>query len=304
MVPAVVTAGEPFPVVYRATPKSGVRNETTFATKSKEGKIGQGKIVSETITASRWIHRAVIQEAGYYLLSFEFKNHGERMLGATARTKVRPKSEMDALFTAKAWDLPRGSLYFSDSNAASWNAAPPTQRDIIAFERPGFAPMLEQVDYDTTWWPLSAWNELHETLQPDWVPPLSRITTRFSNWGTIRNPVAYASWSQGGFNFLLQSEIGKQSWFYIEAANGQALPDLSSIFGSPLVQSPLARKGAQEDTKSFSVRVLTRFRATAPDAPLQETKFWLVHIRSGEQLSLRFPGYTAPERPRLQIKSP
>lgn len=301
-IPAVVTAGEEFPLIYRATPKDGVRLEPTFATKSKEGRIGQGRVVSTPMTASRWIHQAVITEAGYYLLTFEFKNHGGRTLQATARTKVRPAVEMKALFIGKKWELPRGNLYLSPQKAATWNDVAPAEREIIGTERTFFSPMLEQTDYDTTWWPLRAWNELHEMLQPDFVPPLSLVTARFSEWQTPRHPVAYAAWSQNGFNVIYQSEIGESAWFYIEAPADKPAPLLSAIFQSTLLKSPLAVENSALDAQAFGARSLVRYRATTPSAPLEEVRVWLIQIRQPAELNLRFPGYRAPEK--LRIPSP
>lgn len=295
-VPAVVTAGEEFSVVYRATPKSGVRLEATFGIKSKTGVVGQGRITDTPISFAARVRRGVIDAPGYYVLTFEFKNAGDKILKATARTKVLSASEK-TVFTGTAWDWPRKNLYLSAQPFASWNEVPVAEREILGLERVSFSPLLEQPDHDNSWWPLRAWNELYEILQPQFIPPLEFVRA-FKN--TSYNPithVSYATWSQNGVNFVYQSEIGSNAWFYIETPAPAKPADLNSIFALALLKPPI-QGNASASNRSLLARSMVRARALTADSPSEAVHVWLVQIRRGE-LDLRFPGYRAPLSPRL-----
>lgn len=296
-IPAVVVAGEAFPIVYRATPRDGVRLKPSFKIKAEDGKIGTGRVTDEALTAAARIRQGAIDAPGDYLATFEFLNSGEQTLRASARVKVRAAPDMATFYQGQKWDLPRKNLYLSSEKAASWAAIDATRRDVLGMERVFFSPYLEQPHYDNSWYPVHAWNELHEILNPDWVPPLALVAAAENGSRYPPKAVAYAAWSQNGFNIIYQGEIGERAWFYVESpAKGAAL-DLRSVFQEVLFQAPMLSQNAP--SPAFLARSLPTFRATTPDAPMEEVQTWIVQIRQPSALNLNFPGFQAPEKPRL-----
>lgn len=297
-IPNVVEAGQEFPIIYRATPKRGVQLQTLFATKSRKSEIGQGRVTDAEISASRSIRRGVLETPGYFLLTFQFKNRGDETLMATARTKVLPSAEYKALYGAKEWVLPRKNLYFSTEKFAAWNALPEAQRTIIALERTSFSPLLEQTDYDNSWYPTRAWNQLNETLQPRWIPPLSLVRGFENSSYYPPTKVAYAAWSQDGLNFIYQWQEDGQAWLYLETQG--ATPSLDSLFLPTFLQRANAGKNSNP-TFFLLARTMARHRALMPDAASEPVNVWLVKMGLANALDLRFPSYQAPESPRLAL---
>ena len=296
VVPALVTAGAEFPIVYRATPKVHLRLEKEFQTKSKEGALGQSRVTSPIVTASRWVHQASIQTPGYYLLTFQFKTDDGQTVSANARTKVL-EAAPTAAFAGTAWELPRKNLYLSPEAFASWNQTPAPKREILALERAFFAPLLEQPDYDNSWYPLRAWNEMAELFQPRFLPPLSLVHA-FENSSYLPvKYVAYATWSQGDSNFLYQAEIGGTSWLAIETPAAKAPPDLATVFQPALLPSAPSASPA----RSMVTRTLKRYRALTPEAPLTPITLQLIQLERPGALDLLLPGHRAPELPRLSV---
>lgn len=295
VVPAFVTAGQEFSLIYRATPKVNLRLQKEFQLKSKEGRMGRGSITSPIFTAPSWVHKALIEAPGYYLLTFQFETQNGQRLTANARTKVLDAAATPT-FAGTVWELPRKNVYLAPEKFDSWNQAPTDKPEILALERAAFSPLLEQPDWDDSWYPLRAWNEMATIFAPRFLPPLAFVRA-FQN--TSRLPVkyvAYATWSQTGANFIYQTEIGGKSWLYIETPASKPPIDLKTIF-----QPALLQPSAQSSTVSRSLlaRPLQRFRALNPDSTPEAVQVWLVQIESPDGLNLLFPGYNAPEKPRF-----
>lgn len=297
LVPALVTAGEEFPLIYRTTPKTSLRLQKEFEFKSKEGVVGRGRVLSEILTGASWVYKAKLDAPGYYLLTFDFETADGRKLKftANARTKVLDAAQITP-FAGTAWELPRKNLYLAPEKFDSWNQAPAATREILGLERAAFSPLLEQPDWDDSWYPLRAWNEMTTLFAPRFLPPRSFVRASENTSLLPVKYVAYATWSQAGANFIYQSEIGGKSWITIETPASKPPIELKTIFQPALLQ-PSPPTAAT--SRSLLARSLRRFRALAPDAPPESVQLWLLQIESPDELNLRFPGYRAPENPRV-----
>ena len=296
LAPTWVEANKPFPVMYRTRPNKLL----TLSLRAKAQIRGESQsfpvdLLGVTQTSPAAHKQVVLKTPGIHHLTLTFATNEGATFEQTLDIKVLSPQESAATTDVSPWVLPDKAIYFLRTPTAKWNKVPIDQQESIRLERTTFAPLKPEPEYEDEWWRLSAWNEIANTLRVAWLPPRDMIQVFENAARPSLDRVAYAAYTCKGYNLIIMSEIGKQSWVYIEqpklSLQGRTFLQLRDVLAPSLLQSKKTSSNEVAPSASFMMRPFRRYRSLTPHGAAKPVRILFIHIGQPSQVRLISPTY-------------
>jgi hypothetical protein len=296
--PAVVAVRQLFPILYAYRSPDWRPRQLFLSDRVEDQVLGQPAAPSahlsgqlpENARAGRTPGR--LDVPGLHDLTLTFISDTGLVFNKPLRLRALDAADTPALAGGEAWLLPEKAIYFVPKSDTRWEAIPEAQREEIrlehrSLERPNTARARE-------WQQLAAWNDWAQLLRPEWLPP-QNVVQVFKN-GARPNypPVAYASYVKNNRRLILMSEVGMQSWLYLEqpATASTSPTGLTSVLLPGLNQPASEGNGQPVSPRvSFMARRFERQRALKASGPYEPIRILLIHLGEPAQVSFNQLGY-------------
>jgi len=286
--PALVAPGEPFLIMYRTRPVTPVRIrlEAEVETRREETtEFTRIKLEGPDLTASSGKRQCVLKAPGVHYLTLTFSRENAGTIKKKISIKVLNTEELQKMAGATSWTLPDKAIYISPGAETKWSEVPNEKREQIRLEPKTFAPLKPVPEGENEWWPIEAWNEISSMLHLEWLPERNMVMAFENAARPSRDRVAYAAYIRNNYRIIFQTEIGRQSWIYIERpANLNVSKNAAQI--ENILPDSLLLPGT-----SFVARAFNRHRALKPDGTMESVHILLIHITQPSQVHLKMPGY-------------
>lgn len=246
--------------------------------------------------------KMVLLSPGLHTLTFHFVTYSAVIFDQKFTTRVLTPEETLAFNTmpAQAWQLPPQGIELFPA-LADGNETAATTGETISLQPKSLRPF--DSSGEAAFWRLRAWNELARVLSLRWLPPLEMLQVAVNGNRLPYREVAYASYTRNGSQIIVMSEIGRQTWIYVEQPD-PVPATAKTITSTELLQPELTRMPTLENQSALSAnevsfplstltRTLSMRRKNAADAnaPQESVRVTLIHATSSSLLNLNSPGY-------------
>jgi len=299
LAPSLVKAGEKFEIFYRTFPVTSLTLQDEIEDKIEGAKKPAKLQLGGMRLTQQWGRRELALAApGLHTLTLKFRtgitpqeiatDGTDELLTRSLRVRVLNAAEAKVLDGAEAWDLPEKAIFFTSDANTKWNALPEAARESIALEHPRLLPLKNVPDNGDLWWPLAGWNEWAQVLKREWMPRRETLAGRENAARATRENISYATYERDGTRLLIQSEVGKRMWIYLEqpaAAKPLRVQDVLSD------ETLAAAKDLKTGVPSILTRSSMRFRSLTQDGAPEAVRVLLISVHQPSQVHLRLPGY-------------
>ncbi len=295
--PTIVAPNEIFSILYRTRPATPVKMHPDITVESKNGENIQKssiELIGTEVTGSWGKKACALKVPGDYRINLRFSQQDASSTTKSISVKVLSSSEQEQIIGATPWVLPEDGIYLSPDALTKWSDIPEVQREQIALKRKTFTPLLPVPGNENEWWLTEAWNEISSIFQLQWLPERNMLNAFENAARSSRDRVAYAAYERNNCRIIFQSEIGKQSWIYIEHPAKTTLSQNALQVENILPKSLLLQARGQTNTAgstAFISRTFSRYRALQADGPTEHVRVLLIHIIQPSQINLQMSSY-------------
>ena len=295
--PAIVPLNQSFPLLFR-TPRSVL---LSVAPNADDVAAGQDNPVPMAIEGAARLSpeermSAVLKTAGKHQLRLTFVTAGSVVFQKSLSVYVLTEQESLQQQKIKGWDLPDKTIYLSPQPDDKSGTIAQSKVEPIGLNQ-GLEPLKPEPALSREFWELRAWNELSGVLNTEWLPPRDLIKMFVNATNPTIEYVAWVAYKRDNYQIMIQSEVGKQIWIYLEQPDNLLQQAESPLLPKGLIASDLARPiiyGDGEITfprSSWTVRSIRGNRSLIHEGPSQPVRVFLIHFHQPGQVHLNFPTY-------------